>query len=116
MILKVKHEELRNVSKTMTKDGEAYDVEIKNMLEQIEKLKTIWQGEDAEQFYKNVKEYIEKMKNIPIALRNMSKFIDKANGGYSENDESFGKELEVEADNYDEQGDNNGFNTIPGSN
>lgn len=116
MLLKVKHEELNGVLKTMVTDGDAYDSEIDNMLKQIEILKTIWQGDDAEIFCKNVGDYITKMKNIPIALRNMSKFIDKANNGYTENDEAFSKELETEATNYDETDSNNEFSTVPGSN
>ena len=103
MLLKVKHEELNNVTSVMVKDGETYDAEINKMLEQIEKLRTIWQGQDAEQFCNNVTNYITKMKNIPICLRNMSKFVNSANSGYTEQDESFSQELEVEANNYDEE-------------
>ena len=36
---------------------------------------------------------ITKMKNIPVALRNMSTFIEKTNKGYTEKDEEFSKEL-----------------------
>jgi uncharacterized protein YukE len=107
MLLKVKHEELNNVTGVMVKDGEAYDTEIKNMLEQIDKLRTIWKGQDAEIFCDNVTNYITKMKNIPICLRNMSKFVNDVNNGYTEQDEAFGKELEVEANNYDEEPSSN---------
>ncbi len=116
MLLKVKHEELDGVLKTMNTDGDTYDSEIDNMLKQIEKLQTIWQGQDAEIFCKNATEYITKMKNIPVALRNMSTFIEKTNKGYTEKDEEFSKELETEATNYDEQDSNNEFSTVPGSN
>lgn len=109
MLLKVKHEELHDVLNTMVKDGDAYDTEIEKMLGEIEKLRTIWQGQDATVFCDNVHAYITKMKNIPIALRNMSTFIDKANNGYTEKDEEFSKELEKEAFNYDEQSSNNQF-------
>jgi hypothetical protein len=47
-------------------------------------------------------EYLAKMKNIPVAMRNMLKVIDVANKGYEENDEAFGKALKTEAQNYDE--------------
>lgn len=107
MLLKVKHEELNNVTGVMVKDGEAYDTEIKNMLEQIDKLRTIWKGQDAEIFCDNVTNYITKMKNIPICLRNMSKFVNDVNNGYTEQDEAFSKELEVEANNYDEEPSSN---------
>ncbi len=102
MVLKVKHEELYNVVDVMEKDSDAYDTEIENMLKEIEKLRTIWQGQDAKIFCDNIYNYVTKMKNIPIALRNMSKFTRKVNGGYSDNDDSFSKELETEANNYEE--------------
>lgn len=102
MLLKVKHDELNMVQNNMKTDAEAYDVEINKMLEQIERLRSIWQGIDATTFCDNVHGYISKMKNIPIALRNMSKFIDKANGDYTNEDEAFGNELNTEAENYDE--------------
>ena len=108
MLLKVKHEELDGVQKTMVKDGDSYDTEIDNILKQLDILKTIWQGQDSDIFMKHVVGYVEKMKNIPIALRNMSKFVDKANKGYTEKDEEFSKDLQKEATNYDEQSSNNG--------
>lgn len=107
MLLKVRHEELYDVVNTMEKDGDAYDTEIDNMLKEIEKLRTIWQGQDAKIFCDNAQNYITKMKNIPVALRNMSTFTKKVNGGYSDNDESFSKELETEANNYEELPTNN---------
>lgn len=107
MVLKVKHDELHDVLSIMEKDGDVYDTEIENMLDQIEKLRTIWLGQDAKIFCDNVHDYVEKMKNIPIALRNMSTFIKKTNNGYTENDESFSKELETEATNYDERENRN---------
>ena len=116
MLLKVKHTELEDVTKTMTTDGDAYDSEIENMLKQIEKLRLIWQGQDAKIFCDNAESYFTKMKNIPKALRNMSTFIVKTNNGYTEKDDEFSKELETEATNYDEPNIDNEFATIPGSN
>lgn len=103
MKLKVKHEELHNVMSTMKKDGDAYNVEIDKMLKLIDELKTVWQGQDAEQFCHNVSQYVEKMKKIPVALNQMSNLVEKANIGYSDNDEEFSKELQTEVDNYDEE-------------
>ena len=102
MVVKVKHDELNEVSKVINKDSEAYDVEINNMLQAIEKLRGIWQGEDSETFCNNATEYITKMKNITRTMRNMTRVIDTANVGYEECDEAFGNALEAEAMNYDE--------------
>ncbi len=102
MILKVKHEDLNNVNKVMDSDSEILDKEIDSMAEQIEKLRTVWIGGDAKIFCDNFEHYLARMKGIPIALNNMAKFVKKANGGYEENDMKFSKELEKEANNYDE--------------
>ncbi len=102
MKLKVKHEELHGVMSTMRKDGDLYSVEIDKMLKLIDELRTIWQGQDSDQFCYNVSQYIEKMKKIPAALTQMSGLVEKANIGYSDNDEEFSKELQTEVDNYDE--------------
>ncbi len=102
MILKVDHDELYDVTKTIKNDREDYRKEIENMLEQIEKLKTIWRGEDAEVFCSKAFDYIQNMKKIPNTMQQISSIGDKANAGYAENDESFGKQLESEANNYGE--------------
>ena len=102
MLLKVKHSELNNVSNTIKTDSEAIDVEIEKMQKEIDKLKGIWQGDDADTFCENVSAYLTKMKNIPVAMRNMNKVISAANKGYEENDEAFGNALKVEAENYEE--------------
>ena len=102
MIIKVKHDELNNVKDVMTKDGNAYDDEIKSMLNQISILRTIWQGDDAKEFCDNAEEYFTKMKNIPIALRNMSRLINQVNRDFTEADEQFARELRTEVGNYNE--------------
>ena len=116
MLLKVKYDELEDVTKSMTNDSDSYDTEIDKMLKEIAKLSTIWEGQDAEIFCRHFTEYLTRMKQIPAVLRNMSKFIDKASKGYSENDDKFSRDLEKEATNYDEQDSDNEFSTVPGSN
>ena len=102
MILKVDHDELYDVTKILKNDREDYRKEIDNMLAQIEKLKLIWHGEDAEIFCSKAFDYIQNMKKISNAMGQISAVGDKANAGYAENDESFGKQLETEANNYGE--------------
>ena len=101
-MLKVKHNELKEVSNTLVKDSEAYDTEITNMLNSVETLRGIWQGEDASVFCDNVSEYIYNMSNISIAMRNMSNAITTVDGGYEAFDETFSNSLLEEAGNYDE--------------
>ena len=102
MLIKMKHEELSNFKDVMVKDGDSYDAEIKSMLNQIAILRTIWQGDDAKEFCDNAERYFTKMKNIPIALRNMSRFVNQVNKDYTEADEAFARELRTEVGNYNE--------------
>jgi len=101
MLLKVKHDELKNVKDVMIKDSALLDDEINILKEQIEKLRTIWQGQDANMFCDNVYNYIERMKTIPASIRTLGDFINKANNRYAENDEMFSRELQTEVDNYE---------------
>lgn len=114
MKLKVKQKELNDVVDVMKKGGDDYDTEIDNMLEQIEKLRHVWIGTDATVFCDNVEGYITKMKNIPICLRNMSKYTKEANAGYKEKDDEYAKELNKEATNYDEPNANNKRDRVSG--
>ena len=109
MDLKVNHSELERVKKTMVKDAEDLDANIDKIRGQIEILQSIWQGNDAKVFCANVGEYFEKMKGLPVSMRAMGKFIEKANGDYQEGDDSFSKELETEVDEYEQQSRDNRF-------
>ena len=102
MIIKVKHNELNQVSNTLKKDSDACAVEIENILKNIEELKGVWQGEDANIFCENLRIYVTNMKNIPIAMNNMSNAINTSDNGYKVCDEKYGEALKAEANNYEE--------------
>lgn len=101
-MIKMRHGEIDDVKRIMDNDEVELDDEIKKMEEQKEILKRIWQGQDADLFIKNFEDYLTKMKGIPVALRNISGFMKKANGDFKDKDDEFSKELEKEANNYDE--------------
>ena len=102
MLVKVKHNELKDVSKTLDKDSEAYDTEITNMLNSIDTLRGIWQGEDATIFCDNVTDYLSKVRDVPLVMKNMSNAITTIDGGYEAFDETFSNSLKEEATYYDE--------------
>ena len=102
MIIKVGHNEINDVTKTLNQDQQDFDKEIDTMLGQIERMKGIWSGTDASIFYEKATEYIKNMKKITTTMKNISNFSDKANNGFIEVDQSFGKDLEEEANKYDE--------------
>lgn len=96
MEIKVKEEELGQVKTTMEKDAEDLDSTILTVTQALEELRMIWKGQDADKFFANTKEYFEKMKGVPICMRNMGRFVGKANGDLMEGDKAFSKELETE--------------------
>ena len=116
MEIKVKHEELTNVEKVFDKDAEDFDSDIDKILQALETLKTVWQGQDADIFYKHSHEYFERMKALPITMRAFGKFIKRTNGDFTDGDESFSKELETEVEEEYEQDYYNGLRQVPGSN
>ena len=101
MIVKVKHNELNQVSDTLINDSEVLDTEFANMNTQIEKLREIWQGVDAEIFCDNMSNYISRMNNITVAMRNMSNAITTVDNGYKAYDDAFSDALKSEADKYE---------------
>ena len=102
MLLKVKYDELKEVANTTNNDSSLLSEEIKKLLEQIEKLKSIWQGVDADAFYGNAYDYFQKMTTVYATLNNLGRFIDNVNNKYKNSDETFSRELDTEVDNYEE--------------
>ena len=102
MKFNVKHTELKEVSDTILKDSEDYSTQIDNMISLVDNLRSVWSGEDALIFCDNFDSYLSKMKNIPIAMRNMSNAMNTVNKGYQYYDEMFGNALNREANNYEE--------------
>ncbi len=101
MIIRVKHDELNKVKDVMKNDSNSLDQEIENLASGIEKLKTVWQGPDANIFCDNVTNYLSKMRQVPECMRTLSDFIYKVNNQYKESDEAFSRDLQTEVDNYE---------------
>lgn len=97
MVLKVNRDELYDVTNVMKKDKDSYNQEVEKLQQNIETLKTIWQGEDSRVFCEKASEYFTKMKEISTTLDTLSEFCDKTNKGINDADEDFGKSLETEA-------------------
>ena len=96
MDLKLDGETLYEVEKTMEKDSQDLDKAIETITDALEELRGIWEGQDADKFFNNTREFFEKMKGIPMCMRNMGKFMNKANKDLNEKDAEFSKELETE--------------------
>ena len=101
MILKVKHGELKNIADVIKLDGNKLDDEVDELLKKLEVLESIWQGQDSTMFCSNVHAYLDKMKTLPVAMRNISTFIAKTDTNYAEHDAAFARELKSDAENYE---------------
>jgi WXG100 family type VII secretion target len=105
MELRVKQDGLDKMTDTFGKDAEDLDTSIERIIKQLEILRGIWEGQDADMFFGHAREYFEKMREIPRCMRNMQTFTKRANKDFNDGDEAFSKELEVEVDEeYIEEG------------
>lgn len=98
MVIKIKHEELKQVKDVMKKDADLLVSEIDVLISQVERLKTIWQGQDSDVFYNHMMDYTNKMKNIPNAMTRISEYINKVNIRYTDSDRAFSRQLQTEVD------------------
>lgn len=97
MILKVKHNELKNVEQKMLKSSEKMELEINKIKTYLNELSNLWQGVDSEQFCQEVYSYTDRLKEISQFFKETSNFVNKANYAYEESDLSFKNQLEKEA-------------------
>ena len=98
MIIKAKHDELKNYVNHTKKNSALLENEIENVIMNVERLGTIWQGEDYNKFADNILEYFTRMKIIPKTLTTVSSFIEEVDNSYIESDESFARDLRKEAE------------------
>lgn len=107
MIIKVDKEELKNVSNDLLKSSDNISYEIGVWEKAIEKLKNIWQGQDADVFYSRIDSYLLKLKMLSETSTSIGKFIDRANNKYIEKDKEFASELKKENDQYEQREEHN---------
>ena len=93
MKMRVNHEMLNDVIKESLTDYQALFKEIEAMEKDIESLKQVWQGEEAEIFYIKIDNYLGNMKSIPETYHTFAKFMTRANNLYKEADENFAKDI-----------------------
>ena len=88
MMIKVRPENLKDVTKNITQDRDKLEYEIKYWITKIEELKDVWQGEDADLFYNSCLSYVKRMTNLVDFYDTIGGFIDDSSNKYNENDES----------------------------
>lgn len=93
MKLKVSHDALEMTSFEVLGSANEFDEILKIWNSNMVKLSSIWQGEDANEFYLNVGMYLEKLKEVPKFYAKMSEFLKDANIKYRTADEESSKEF-----------------------
>ncbi len=100
MNLKVRYSEVRNFADVIEKDSLVIDEEINNILKDLDRLTTVWQGYDSEQFHEHATAYFTTMRNIPRAMRNINKSVGAALDSYRSSEEAFSSLLRGERERY----------------
>lgn len=86
MRIRVNHSELNNVKDILIGNANELIDEINGMQKDIETLKTMWKGNEANIFYVKIDNYLNNLKSIPETYNSLSKFINKANITYKNMD------------------------------
>jgi uncharacterized protein YukE len=102
MNIEVNTDELKNCEMIFSKNSISLEEEIKYWEAQIEKLKNVWSGTEADIFYGRITSYLLKLKMIYETTNIFSKTIRNSYTMYEEKDKEFSSELRKENDQYDD--------------
>ena len=103
MNFEVESEELKHAESTFTKSHDDFENYLKDWKEQIEQLKTIWNGSESTIFYKNMEEYLSKLDMLCASKNVFSEAFKYSHIIYEKKDEEFSKELHKENNQYDDK-------------
>lgn len=103
MNIEVDTDELRNCEMIFSKNSISLEEEIKYWEAQIERLKNVWSGTEADIFYRRITSYLLKLKMIYETTNIFSKTIQKSYTMYEEKDKEFSSELRSENEQYDDE-------------
>ena len=94
MRIRVNHRELDDVKNKMIENSNELFNEIDGIIKDIEVLKTMWSGNDANIFYTKIDNYLFRLKSVPETLNSFSKVINKGNIMYKNLDLDAKNEIE----------------------
>ncbi len=93
MRVTVDHDELSNILLTVDDDNKYIYEQIDYLLKQLDDLKSIWTGDDAEAFYKKAEGYINYIRAVPRYCENLSKISGSANNYYKKTDKIYSENM-----------------------
>ncbi len=101
MRIKANKKELFDVQKNIKKHSEELETEIEYWQDQINELKNIWKGNDANIYYGKIDVYLEKLKMLSSCAMSLGDFINKEYEMYQSKDEEFSNALKRENIDYE---------------
>lgn len=99
MKVRVEYDELEYITKNTKEDKSELEIEINRLLENLERIKTMWQGTDADIFYDKAFEYIKRMKVLCSFMNATGELIQYGTNNYQKQDQSFARDLNKEVVN-----------------
>ncbi len=102
MDIEVDTEQLKEMEIDINRSADSFSEEIDWWKEQIERLKNVWQGEDAEIFYSKIDPYLIKLNMVSESERMIGKAIKNSYEMYEEKDNLFTMELRKNNSQYDD--------------
>ncbi len=95
-MIKIVYENVDKYNRTINQDKEKILEEIDNLKAACDELKTVWKGYDADMFYSNMEDYLNRMKSIPSSMEKISKHVILSSKTYREEDETYARDLKQE--------------------
>ena len=102
MRINVSPDELEHASDVIVNDASDLNDSFDKLLQQLEILKTIWQGQDSDMFCKHVGNALNLFKGVPNSMDKLGVLVRKTSGGFVEGDEEFSNNLHKEVLEYEQ--------------
>ena len=102
MNIRLEFDQINNYSKNISQDEIELEMEIKKLLDSLERMKNYWQGDDFDNFYAKALEYIGRMTVLCDFMNNSCSAIKQGTMQMQQQDEKFSSELQKEVAEYEQ--------------
>ena len=103
MNIRLDFNQIDSYSNNINQDETELEIEIKKLLDSLERMKNYWQGDDFDNFYIKAFEYIERMSTLCDFMNISCEGIKNGTSQLQQQDETFSTELQKEVELVDEQ-------------
>ncbi len=95
MKIRVEHSKMIEAKSTLNNKSVELNNEIDKLINNLELLKSVWQGEDATIYYQKMTNYFNKLKEMAKAYQDMSNYLEKVDKRYVEVDNSMKNNIQM---------------------